>query len=67
MTLAEYVKTTTPTQFAARLGVCSAMVSHWLHGRHRVTAERAKQIEQVTGGAVTAAELRPDIFGDRAA
>jgi len=64
MTLAEYIQTTTQAKFAAQLGVTSGMVSHWLRGRERITAERAKQIERVTSGAVSAADLRPDIFGE---
>lgn len=42
--------------------VTQGMVGHWESGLGRVTAERAKQIEEATGGAVTRHELRPDIF-----
>lgn len=62
MSLNEYLQTTTNAELARRLGVTPAMVAHWLHGRNRITAERALQIEQVTDGMVTAAELRPDVF-----
>jgi hypothetical protein len=33
----------------------------------RITAERAKEIESLTGGEVTAHELRPDLFEAKAA
>ncbi len=46
-------------------GVSQSMVSHWLTGRERITAERAKQIELATAGAVTRADLRPDLFADQ--
>jgi DNA-binding transcriptional regulator YdaS (Cro superfamily) len=48
-------------QFARMLGVTQGAVAHWLAGRIPVSAERAMQIERLTGGAVTAAELRPDL------
>lgn len=47
--------------------VTAGMVGHWVAGRHPITAERAKQIEFATGGAVTRHELRPDIFDAPAA
>lgn len=50
---------------AALFGVSQSMVSHWLKGRERITAERAIQIEQATAGAVTRADLRPDLFADQ--
>jgi DNA-binding transcriptional regulator YdaS (Cro superfamily) len=49
-------------EFATQLDVSQGMVWQWLNRRRRVTAERAKQIEQVTGGAVKRTELRPDVF-----
>jgi DNA-binding transcriptional regulator YdaS (Cro superfamily) len=64
MTLSEYMQTTTQAKFAAQCGVSCGTVSHWLRGRVRITAERARQIEHVTRGAVTALDLRPDIFGE---
>lgn len=62
MTLADYLKTTTQSAFAEALNVTQGAVSQWLTGELRITAERAKQIEDVTAGKVTRAELRPDIF-----
>lgn len=53
------------TRAAALFGVSQGLVSHWLNGRKRITAERAKQIETATGGAVSRADLRPDLFADQ--
>ncbi|WP_435102307.1 transcriptional regulator [Arhodomonas sp. AD133] len=47
-----------------RLGyrrVTQGAVSQWL--RNGVPPIRCRQIEYATGGAVTAEELRPDVFG----
>ena len=63
MTLADYLKTTTQTAFAEALGVTQSAVSQWVTGEQRITAERAKEIEELTRGAITKQELRPDIFG----
>jgi len=62
MTLAEYLQKTTQAAFAESLGVSQGLVSQWLTGDTRVTAERAKQIETVTNGQITRTDLRPDIF-----
>jgi DNA-binding transcriptional regulator YdaS (Cro superfamily) len=55
-----------PTQeaFAAALGVKSPSISEW-RSRKAVPADRCAQIEQVTRGVVTRAELRPDLFGEQ--
>jgi transcriptional regulator with XRE-family HTH domain len=77
MDIKTYLKATglTYAEFGARIGapggapggvsggVSAGMVGHWIAGRHRITAERAIQIEAATDGAVTRAELRPDLFG----
>lgn len=67
MTLHEYLETTTQAAFAKALSCSPGLISQWMSGATRITAERAVQIERVTGGEVTAAELRPDIFGECAA
>ena len=64
MTLNEYLSTTTQAELAGKLGITQSMVSQWLTGAVRITAERAVQIEQATLGEVTRAELRPDVFGE---
>lgn len=40
-----------------------ALISQWESGGVALTAERAVQIETVTGGMVRREELRPDLFG----
>lgn len=49
---------------ARKLGLKQANVWHWLNRAEHVPAEQAIAIEQATGGAVTRAELRPDLFAD---
>ena len=65
MDIPSYLKKSdlTYAEFGARIGVSGGMVGHWVACRHRITAERAIQIEAATDGAVTRAELRPDLFG----
>lgn len=53
--------------FAQVLGVSQGMVSHWLLGKKRITAERARDIERATAGRITRYDLRPDVFGEREA
>lgn len=43
------------------------LVWQWEDGKQRFTAERAIQIEQITGGEVTRHELRPDLFAPQRA
>lgn len=38
------------------------LVWQWVNGKTRITAERAKQIEEATQGAVNRRDVRPDIF-----
>ncbi|MDI3259490.1 MAG: YdaS family helix-turn-helix protein [Sinobacteraceae bacterium] len=63
--LARYVSRVGRKAAARQFGVSTAMVSHWLCGRKRITGERAVQIERATGGAVPRRELRPDLFGEK--
>ncbi|WP_158491108.1 YdaS family helix-turn-helix protein [Pseudomonas monteilii] len=46
---------------ALRLGVTPSYLSRLVSGDRSITAERALQIEEVTGGAVSRQELRPDL------
>jgi DNA-binding transcriptional regulator YdaS (Cro superfamily) len=62
MLLAEYLKSVTQQALAARIGCSQGLVSQWVNGDTVITAERAKAIEEATGGAVKRHELRPDIF-----
>lgn len=47
--------------FAIQLGVTASYLSRLISGDRSITAERAIQIEDATGGNVSRAELRPDI------
>ena len=48
---------------AKELGVSKMAVCHW-RKNGSVPIERCPDIERLTGGQVTRAQLRPDIFGD---
>ncbi len=54
-------------ELAQALGCSPSLVSHWVTGRKRITAERARQIEDATFGSVKRHELRPDLFDAPAA
>lgn len=47
---------------AKQLGVAEATLRSFENGTRPITAERAKQLELVTGGGVTRYDLRPDLF-----
>jgi DNA-binding transcriptional regulator YdaS (Cro superfamily) len=49
---------------ADKAGVSKATVYFWLSGKRNVGAKSAKRIEQATNGAVSCAELCPDVFGE---
>lgn len=48
---------------AAGFECTQSLVSQWEQGAVDLSAERCAQIEQVTRGAVTRVDLRPDLFG----
>lgn len=52
-----------PKRFAKKLGVAVPTLRSLENGTRPITPERAKEIEDATGGAITRAALRPDIFG----
>jgi len=52
------------TKLAELLGITVGAVNHWVAGRGVVPAERCPAIERAVSGAVTRAELRPDVFGE---
>ena len=54
------------TQLAERIGVSPQFVSQLVKGVRPVPAALARKIEEGTGGQVSRADLRPDIF-DQAA
>ncbi len=47
---------------AAKLKIKSPSISEW-RSRGRVPHTRCREIEKITKGAVTRADLRPDIWG----
>lgn len=61
MNLDTYLSTVdTGASLAAKLGVTPGFVSQWRTGFRPVPIERCAAIEQITGGAVTRRDLRPD-------
>ncbi len=63
MDLKRYIMLHSQALLAKDLGVDRSLVSQWLSGKTRITAERAVQIERTTNGAIRREDLRPDIFG----
>ena len=49
---------------ARRLNVSQPLVWYWVHKAKTIPIEVVGSIEKITEGAVTRADLRPDIFGD---
>ena len=47
---------------AAAAGVSVQAIYHWKGGVRKIQPEYAKKIEEATGGKVTRADLRPDLF-----
>ena len=52
----------TQDALAAGLGIKSPSISEW-RKRGQVPHERCADIERITGGQVTRAQLRPDLWG----
>lgn len=57
----------TQTALAEAIGTSQSFVSQWVSGARPVSPKLSRKIEEVTGGAITRYDLRPDIFGDSAA
>lgn len=53
--------------FAKSLGIAEVTLRSLENGTRVITAERAAEIEDKTGGEITRHDLRPDLFGERAA
>jgi DNA-binding transcriptional regulator YdaS (Cro superfamily) len=51
-------------RLAQELGVSASLVSSWRHGRFRVAPRHCRRIEVLSGGAVPADLLQPEVFGD---
>ena len=54
----------TQKQLADAVGVHQSFVSQWLNDERPVPPTKCRAIEIATAGVVTAAELRPDVFGE---
>jgi len=63
MKLPEYINSVGVTELAKRLGCSKQLVSHWATGRQQPSPKMACKLEELSEGVVTAAEIRPDIFG----
>lgn len=61
--LESYIDQVGGAELARRLRVSESSVSHWKSGRFRISPKRCREIEDISGGAVTVHDLRPDIFG----
>lgn len=62
-TLATWIDDFGATRLAEELGVSVSLVSSWRHGRFKVAPRHCPRIEVLSQGAVTAAMLRPEVFG----
>jgi transcriptional regulator with XRE-family HTH domain len=51
-----------PEEFAKKLGVAVPTLRSLENGTRPITPERAKEIEERLDGALTRAQLRPDMF-----
>lgn len=61
--LRDFIDSFGGSALAVRVGVSKGTVSSWRNGRWRVPAERCREIEKLSSGAVTVHDLRPDVFG----
>lgn len=51
-----------PDEFAKCLGIAEPTLRSLENGTRAITAERAKEIEERTAGALKRSDLRPDLF-----
>lgn len=64
MNLSDYMaeNNLTAAELGRRLQVSRSLMLRYAKGERAIPPKRAIEIERVTNGAVTRAELRPDIF-----
>jgi len=64
MNITEYLEreNMSRAKFASRIGVSPTTVLYWQTGKRNPSPGRARLVEEITGGAVTRAELRPDVW-----
>ena len=69
MTLKEYIKAghATITQIGLSVGVSEHAVRKWVYGQREPDIETAIKLSEITGGAVTVAELARSVAGSREA
>jgi DNA-binding transcriptional regulator YdaS (Cro superfamily) len=60
MDLHQYIQAHSQTELARLLGVSPTFVYQWCTGRRRIPLKTCVDIEQLTNGAVTRKDLRPD-------
>ena len=67
--IATYLKRTglSQRQFAELLNCSQSLVSQWITGETRMTAERALEIERVTSGKIKRQQLLPELYRGMAA
>jgi DNA-binding transcriptional regulator YdaS (Cro superfamily) len=58
----EYIADKNQTAFAKSLGVSQTIVSAWVRGEKRISAERVLEICMIADWQVAPHELRPDIY-----
>ncbi len=64
MNISDYLQNNaiSTSKLAKQLGVSQGLVSQWITGRTRITAEKAVLIEEKTGGMINRHDLRPDLW-----
>lgn len=61
--LTQYIDEIGVSALAERLDCSKQLVSHWRVGRQQPSPRMARRLHDVSGGAISVHELRPDIFG----
>ena len=54
----------TQKELAKAINITQQSVSDWIVGKKKPSAKNAIRIEKATNGAITRAEIRPDLFGE---
>lgn len=62
MNIKEYCEKYGQKHLAELMDVTVGMVSHWVTGRVRITAERAVELEEATKGEIPKWGTRPDLW-----
>jgi DNA-binding transcriptional regulator YdaS (Cro superfamily) len=62
--LQRYIADVGGAALARQLGCSRQLISHWAVGRQLPSPKMALRIADLSAGALTASEIRPDIFRD---